>query len=154
MAGFDHSCAWHVGCSLAARARDEALPIAISIRRNGQTLFSAAMPGTSRDNDDWLKRKAQVVDRFGHSSLFIRESILGGEMPPTAELDLPTARYALYGGSFPIVVTRTGVVGSVTVSGLAHTSDHQLVVDALEAHVLSHHDGSCQHREGPLTPRL
>jgi uncharacterized protein (UPF0303 family) len=44
---------------------------------------------------------------------------------------LPIADYASHGGSFPLTVAGTGVVGSVTVSGLAQRDDHELVVEAL-----------------------
>jgi uncharacterized protein (UPF0303 family) len=67
-AHFDLDTAWHLGSLLRAEALAEQLPIAISIRRNGQTLFHAALPGSSADNDGWLLRKAAVVERYGHSS--------------------------------------------------------------------------------------
>jgi uncharacterized protein (UPF0303 family) len=44
---------------------------------------------------------------------------------------LPVADYASHGGSFPLAVLGTGVVGSVTVSGLPQRDDHELVVEAL-----------------------
>ncbi|MGM7668264.1 heme-binding protein [Microbacterium sp. A93] len=45
------------------------------------------------------------------------------------------ALYAAHGGSFPATVSGTGVVGSITVSGLAQADDHALVVEALEQHL-------------------
>jgi uncharacterized protein (UPF0303 family) len=44
---------------------------------------------------------------------------------------LPTADYAVHGGSFPIGVAGAGVIGSVTVSGVPQRSDHELVIEAL-----------------------
>jgi len=44
---------------------------------------------------------------------------------------LPPVRYAPHGGSFPIAVSGTGIIGSVTVSGLSQRADHELVVEAL-----------------------
>ena len=43
------------------------------MRRNGQLLFHAALPGTAADHDAWLARKARVADRFGMSSLHVGE---------------------------------------------------------------------------------
>ena len=39
--------------------------------------------------------------------------------------------FAAHGGSFPIYLRGTGVVGTVTVSGLPQKADHELVVEAL-----------------------
>jgi uncharacterized protein (UPF0303 family) len=44
---------------------------------------------------------------------------------------LPISEYASHGGSFPLAVKGTGIVGSVTVSGLPQRADHELVVEAL-----------------------
>jgi uncharacterized protein (UPF0303 family) len=45
--------------------------------------------------------------------------------------NLPAADYASHGGAFPIALAATGVIGSVTVSGLPQRDDHELVVEAL-----------------------
>jgi len=52
-------------------------PVAISIRRNGQRLFHAALHGSPTDNDGWLALKSAVVDRYGRSSLRIGEQFRG-----------------------------------------------------------------------------
>ena len=107
--------------------------MAISVRRNGQRLFHAALPGASADNDGWLARKCAVVDRYGRSSLRVGEQfrVDGGSFDTDSRLD-PSA-YAAHGGAFPILVRGTGCVGTVAVSGLPELEDHRLVVDALEA---------------------
>ena len=55
---FDSETAWALGVALVEAARAGELPVTIDIRRNGQQLFHAAMPGTAPDNDAWLLRKA------------------------------------------------------------------------------------------------
>jgi uncharacterized protein (UPF0303 family) len=45
------------------------------------------------------------------------------------------AEFCFHGGSFPIVVKGTGVVGTLTVSGLTQEVDHDLAVQAIK-HVL------------------
>ena len=129
---FDEDTAWALGVALREAALATALPVAISIRRNGQRLFHTALPGASADNDGWLERKSAVVDRYGRSSLRVGEEfrVDGGSFEADSCLD-PSV-YAAHGGAFPILVRGTGCVGTVGVSGLPQLQDHQLVVDALD----------------------
>jgi len=53
---FDDDVAWSLGVALRDAATAAGLPVAISIRRNGQRLFHAALAGSSADNDAWLAR--------------------------------------------------------------------------------------------------
>ena len=130
---FDENTAWELGIALREAASAAGLPVAISIRRNGQRLFHAALPGSSADNDGWLERKAAVVDRYGRSSLRVGEQfrVDGGSFDKDSRLD--PSIYAAHGGAFPILLRGTGCVGTVAVSGLPELQDHQLVVEALEA---------------------
>ncbi len=129
---FDHGTAWELGYVMRARALDEALPIAISIRRNGQRLFHAALPGSSADNDFWLDRKSAVVDRYGHSSYYVgcQFRARGGDFDVDARLDVNL--FAAHGGAFPLIVRGAGVIGVIAVSGLPQVDDHRFVVAALE----------------------
>jgi uncharacterized protein (UPF0303 family) len=44
---------------------------------------------------------------------------------------IPETEYAPHGGCFPVIVKGTGVVGTITVSGLPQEEDHKLVVQTL-----------------------
>ena len=131
--GFDENTAWDLGVRLRDAALSAGLPVAISIRRNGQRLFHAALPGASADNDGWLARKSAVVDRYGRSSLRVGEQfrVAGKSFDEDSRLD--PSLFAAHGGAFPILVRGTGCVGSVAVSGLPQLEDHRLVVEVLEA---------------------
>lgn len=130
---FDEQTAWTVGVALRDAGLASGLPIAISIRRNGQELFHAALPGASADNDGWLARKSAVVDRYGQSSLRVGETfrVRGGSFDQDSRLDIAT--YAAHGGAFPILIRGTGCVGTIAVSGLPQLEDHKLVVETLES---------------------
>jgi uncharacterized protein (UPF0303 family) len=130
---FDEDTAWQLGVALREAAVSAGLPIAISIRRNGQRLFHTALPGSSADNDGWLARKCAVVDRYGRSSLRVGEQfrVDGGSFDADSRLD--PARFAAHGGAFPILLRGTGCIGTVAVSGLPQLEDHRLVVETLEA---------------------
>lgn|ERR1700730_159529 len=41
-------------------------------------------------------------------------------------------QYAFYPGSFPIIISGVGVVGSVTVAGSNLRADHDIIITALE----------------------
>ena len=128
---FDEETAWELG--LALREAAAGLPVAISIRRNGQRLFHAALPGASADNDGWLARKSAVVDRYGKSSLRVGEEFRAGGGSFERDSRLDPAEFAAHGGAFPVLVRGTGCVGTVAVSGLPQLEDHRLVVETLEA---------------------
>ncbi|NPD06075.1 heme-degrading domain-containing protein [Nocardioides sp. zg-1308] len=129
---FDEETAWALGVALRDAALAASLPVAISIRRNGQRLFHAALPGASADNDGWLERKSAVVDRYGRSSLRVGEQFRVGGGSFDADSRLDVSDYAAHGGAFPVLVRGTGCIGTVAVSGLPQLEDHQLVVDTIE----------------------
>jgi len=130
---FDEEIAWDLGVALRQAGLAAGLPIAISIRRNGQELFHAALPGASADNDGWLTRKSAVVDRYGRSSLRVGEEfrVRGESFDEDSRLDVTL--FAAHGGAFPVLVSGTGCIGTVAVSGLPQLEDHRLVVETLEA---------------------
>jgi uncharacterized protein (UPF0303 family) len=133
--GFTNDDAWTLGSALVAVARREDAPVAIGITRNGHRLFHAALPGATPDNDAWIERKTRVVDRFGHSSLYMGQ--LARDAGSTVEemFGLDPRLFAAHGGAFPILVRSVGPVGAVVVSGLPQVEDHRMVVAALRDHL-------------------
>jgi uncharacterized protein (UPF0303 family) len=134
-ASFTNDDAWDLGSALVATGRREQLPVAVDISRNGQQLFHAALTGTSPDNDSWIARKTRVVNRFGHSSLYVREASLAKGTTAEEEFGLDPVQYAPHGGAFPILVRSVGPVGVVVVSGLPQVDDHRMVVAAIRDHL-------------------
>jgi uncharacterized protein (UPF0303 family) len=129
---FDHQTAWDLGSDMRTRALANQLPVVISIRRNGQRLFYAALPGSASDNDAWIDRKSAVVDRFGHSSYYIgcKYRAEGKDFDTASRLNADL--FAAHGGAFPLIIAGTGPVGVIAVSGLPQAEDHRFVVTALE----------------------
>jgi uncharacterized protein (UPF0303 family) len=131
---FDFDTAWQLGLTLRNFAVERAYPIVIDIRRFGQPhqpLFYTALAGTTPDNSRWVQRKTNVVARFHRSSYAIGLTLQQSNRTFSDRYNLPEADYAAHGGCFPLHVTGTGVIGAVTVSGLAQREDHNLVVEAL-----------------------
>jgi uncharacterized protein (UPF0303 family) len=138
-ASFNEEDAWQLGSTLRELAVERQLSIVIDIRRfgphvgnqSGAPLFYAALHGTSPDNADWARRKGNVVARLYRSSYAIGLALKGRNISLQEKYGLPPADYASHGGAFPITLASTGVIGSITVSGLAQRDDHELVVEAL-----------------------
>src|SRR5215471_2590341 len=128
---FDNDMAFTVGSALLDAARSKGKGVTIDIARNGQQLFHFAMPGTSRDNDVWVQRKNNVVNRFGHSSFYIGISLISKGQTMEEKYLIPSSEFAAHGGAFPLFIQGVGVVGTITVSGLPQEEDHEVVVTTL-----------------------
>ena len=130
---FNETTAWLLGTQVVEHAMRENLPITIDITRGQHQLFHASMPGTAADNDEWVKRKVRLVNRFGHSSFYMGQMLKHKGKTIEQSYLIPESEFAAHGGCFPIIVKGTGMVGTVTVSGLPQEEDHKLVVESIRA---------------------
>jgi uncharacterized protein (UPF0303 family) len=128
---FDETVAWEIGLRLRELARFRRLSVVIDVRRFGQPWFYTALDGATPDHAEWVRRKSNVVARFHRSSYRVGLELDQKQTSLPERFGLPVADYAAHGGSFPLIVANAGVIGSVTVSGLAQRADHELVVEAL-----------------------
>jgi uncharacterized protein (UPF0303 family) len=131
---FDNDTAWRLGLSLRELAIARNQSIVVDIRRFGQPhqpLFYTALAGTTPDSPRWVQRKSNVVARFHRSSYAIGLTLEQNNRTFAERYSLPDADYAAHGGSFPLHVEGTGIVGSLTISGLTQREDHNLAVEAL-----------------------
>jgi uncharacterized protein (UPF0303 family) len=136
-ASFNEVTAWQIGSQLVERAQREGLPVAIDIMRGSQQLFHASLSGSTPDNDEWIRRKARAVMRFGHSSRYMGEMLKSKGQTMEKNYLIPESEFAAHGGSFPVIIRGTGVVGTITVSGLPSQDDHRLVVEAIRNYLAS-----------------
>lgn len=128
---FDLDTAWSLGQRLRTMGRERDFKIAIDIRRFGQPLFYAALPGTTPDNADWIRRKSNSVARFYRSSYAIGLILQLKNTTLQTKYGVSESEFAAHGGAFPLTTKSAGVIGVVTVSGLPQREDHGLVVEAL-----------------------
>ena len=128
---FNHRTAWELGNLIKLAADKLSAAVAIEIYAFEQVLFSYAMQGTAKDHQEWLRRKRQSVLRFGHSSYYQGQYNASKNRDFEAQPHIDPKEYCAHGGSFPIRVKNSGMVGAVTVSGLPQEMDHQLVIDGL-----------------------
>lgn len=134
-AKFNEEDAWKLGSQLVDLARSRNLPVTIDITRGTHQLFHAALRGTSPDNDEWVKRKVRLVYRFGHSSFYVGQVLKSKGKTLEQSYLVSESDYAPHGGCFPIIVKNTGIVGTITVSGLPQEEDHKLVVEAVRKYL-------------------
>ena len=132
---FNESTAWQLGTQMMEHAMRENLSVTIDITRGQQQLFHASMPGTAADNDEWVKRKVRLVNRFGHSSFYMGQLLKHKGKTIEQSYLISESEFAAHGGCFPIIVKGTGMVGTFTVSGLPQEEDHKLVVESIRAFI-------------------
>lgn len=130
---FSNETALELGLALLEAARGTGKAVTIDITRNGQQLFHYAMNGTSADNDSWVRRKSNTVQRFGRSSYAMGIALKNAGQTIEQKYLLPESEYAAHGGSFPLSIRKVGVIGTITVSGLPQAEDHELVVSTLRS---------------------
>jgi len=131
LTSFSQADAVVLGQLLLELGTSRRLPIAIDIRKSRHVLFHVSLPGATPDNEGWVRRKSRTAWRYGEPSLLVG---LRSRLDGTTLEDQPwfdASRFASHGGAFPVVVTGTGCVAVVTVSGLPQKDDHDLVVEAL-----------------------
>ncbi|MGG2027736.1 heme-degrading domain-containing protein [Gottfriedia sp. S16(2024)] len=128
---FSNKDALEIGLLIIEAAKRFDKPVAINILKNCQSIFHFAMDHTSPDQDLWIKRKSNIVLRHHCSSYYMR---LYNEMKNRSYNEFYAAspyEFAAHGGAFPIKIVGSGVIGVITVSGLAQEDDHNLIVEAL-----------------------
>jgi uncharacterized protein (UPF0303 family) len=148
-AKFDEADAWKLGTSMRDAALAKKLPLVIDIRIAGRPLFYAALPGTSPDNAEWVRRKINVVMRLHKSSYRVGREIARSGEALDELCGVNPIDVATHGGCFPIHLTGTGIVGTVTVSGIPQREDHNFVVESLCQFLGVDHAGVALQPEAP-----
>jgi uncharacterized protein (UPF0303 family) len=130
---FSSDTALTLGLKIVELAKAKQKIITVNITVNDRVLFHHAMQGAAADQADWIRRKNNVVARFGRCSFYIGidHKHRGVAFDEIKYLD--PQDYAANGGAFPITIKGIGMIGTVTVSGLRQAEDHALVVEALRA---------------------
>ena len=128
---FSPDDAWALGNRIREKALARGAGVAIDISLRDRTLFHCALPGTTTDNVEWIRRKRNTVLRLWSASYLVgRKLALSGRDQVEAR-NLSYADFSVHGGSVPLFVADLGCVGAVTVSGVPERIDHAIVVDGL-----------------------
>ena len=131
---FDIDDAWTLGSLLRTEATNRDHSIAIEISLGEQRVFHTSLRGTSAHNNKWIERKKATAREWGCSSYLVGLRFPIFDPPYSLETApwMDVERYSGSGGSVPILIFETGMVGTVTVSGLRHDIDHAFVVEVLK----------------------
>lgn len=137
---FSQNDAEKLGRLIQEASQNYSGPVSAEIRLNGLTVYRFFPNGTTRNNEVWMNAKAATVEMLGISSLHLYAQ-MKAENSTLEDLKMDEMIYAKVGGGFPLMVRNCGMVGSICVSGLFHTDDHQVIIDALH---------KCKSRRGSL----
>ena len=132
---FSAASAWGLGVRLREAALAAAVPMTIEIQLAGRTLFACVVGEAPAGQSDWIRRKRNVVLRFGRSSYAMGLTLEREGKTIEARHGLTLTDYAMHGGGFPIVLQGTGLVGAIIVSGLPQRDDHAMVVKGIATHL-------------------
>jgi len=132
---FDEAIAFKIGVALREAAVAGGYGIVADVRTWDRPLFYMALPGTTGDNPNWVRRKVNLVRTVMKSSyrVVLEKSWTEDYFPPRRGLD--NMDVVLAGGSFPIRVKGAGMIGAITASVLHERDDHRVVVDAICGHL-------------------
>ena len=131
LSSFTNEDAISLGQELLKLALDQKAPVIVQVRIGEQIIFHSALTGSSSENDWWINRKYRVVEKFKHSSMYVRVSYEEKNQSFEEDSGLDNELYAAHGGGFPISVTDIGMVGVALVSGLPQVEDHKMIIKGL-----------------------
>jgi uncharacterized protein (UPF0303 family) len=129
---FDTLIGWQIGQWIVKEAIDHQLPIAVEITLMNKVIFSFSMPLATNFNQQWIRRKRNTVYYFEHSSLWVMHKVNNDMNVLKDRYGLSIGDYAAIGGGYPLRVKGMGCVGSICVSGLSHTEDHDIIINSLK----------------------
>ncbi len=110
-------------------------PITISIQIAGQEVFRSALPGASAEHDDWITRKARVVNLTGHATMYERVKAEEDGVDWHVLHQVEDATHAIHGGGFPLTSHDKGFEGVLLISGLPQVDDHNFAVEVLSTYI-------------------
>ncbi|MBE5964528.1 MAG: hypothetical protein E7252_06275 [Lachnospira sp.] len=131
---FDSEDALKIGMALIDEAKKRNNKICLDISIAGRRLFHYSSDGNAASNDVMIERKKNTAMYTGHSSLWAHYMLKDMRMTIAEKWNLDPSEYAQVGGAFPIRLRNCPtVIGTITVSGFPHTTDHGIIVDVLRS---------------------
>ena len=122
--------ALEIGEIATTLGKQRKLPIAVEVRIGEWVVFHASLEGSKPENDWWIGKKSRVVMMKQHSTMY--ERVLAEELGIDwyTENKVEDETHAIHGGAIPLI-TPTGFVGILIISGLPQVEDHLFAVEVL-----------------------
>lgn len=132
---FTHKDILNLGLFMVDRAQRLGTCVSVAVRTaEGAAVFQHLPDGTGKNNENWMRRKANTVLLMDCSSLRAAYN-LERYHETLEDHGLSHADYALCGGGFPARLKDGTLVGVVTVSNLYHIADHEFVTQSLREYL-------------------
>jgi uncharacterized protein (UPF0303 family) len=107
------------------------LPITVEVRHLDWLIYHASLPGSTKENQHWIDRKARVVLLKHHSTMYEKVSAEERGVDWHKENKVLNETHAIHGGGLPLVTKDKGFVGALLISGLPQLEDHIFGVEVL-----------------------
>lgn len=127
---FSNDKGMQIGLEIIKIVKEMDKSVAIVIEKNKTIIFLHLMDGAQEENLFWAKRKSRVTDIFGKSSKLVGE--IYKSKGKDFSLMYEPNKYQAVGGSIPIFIENTGMIGSITISGLSSIEDHEVILKAIK----------------------
>jgi len=95
---FDETAAYEISTAIRTEAVARRAPVVIDIRTASRRLYFTALPGSSADNEDWARRKANVMLRCHASSMRMGLQLEAENRKQWPDAALSHQDYAVHGG--------------------------------------------------------
>lgn len=132
---FTHKDALDLGLFILKRAERLNTCVSVAVRSaNGAVLFQHLPDGTKKNNENWMRRKANTVLLMDSSSLRAAYR-LEKNHESLEDHGVSSKDYVLCGGGFPIHLKDGTLIGALTVSNLYHVADHEFLTGSLREYL-------------------
>ena len=135
---FNSDIAWAIGTATRKIASEKyghlSLLIDITLS-SGQVLFHTCTNGDIElDTEKWINKKKRTVLRYAKSSFYLGQKLRIRNKSLEDVLSSSAVDYSILGGSVPIRIKNfDGVIGVLSICGLAQEEDHLLAIEVLQS---------------------
>ena len=122
-----------IGAHAQRLGEERTLPIAVTVRLTGRTVFQVALDGSTPLNDVWMMKKIRVVETFHQSTLLVQAELAAAGEDFYARHGGDPQEWFPAGGAVCLRDSTLTFRGVLVVSGLPQVEDHALCREVLDA---------------------